>query len=102
MDRRLDAQISVRLGHDDVAQLDRLEERFGGVISKANLARTAMRVGMTALEKNPTLLVSAVAEPDRRAAAMQAAGAFVDAETEERIARRVIELHGQTLDRLAK
>jgi hypothetical protein len=100
--KKLSTQISIRLVDEDLAQLKRLEKALGGVTSRSNLARAAMRVGLTVLEKRPALLVSAVDEPDRRAAALEAAGTFVDAVMEERIAKRVVKLHGATLRRLAK
>jgi hypothetical protein len=101
MKPRLGSQISIRLGDEDVAQLDRLEREFRGVIAKTNLARAAMRLGLTELEHDRTLIASAVAEPEKRKAAVEAAGVFVDAATEERIARRVVELHGKTLKKTA-
>jgi antitoxin component of MazEF toxin-antitoxin module len=41
-------------------------------------------------------------QPRKRGAAVEAAGVFIGAEAEERIAQRVVELHAATLKKLAK
>ncbi len=102
MAAKLGTQISIRLGVDDVAQLARLERTLRGAASKTNLARAAMRLGLTLLEKDPRLVVGAVADPEKRHAALEESITFVGRDAEERIARRVVALHGKTLARLAK
>lgn len=52
---QLDRQISIRVGPDELAALERVEKVTNGAIKRARLARIAMRIGLAALERDPAL-----------------------------------------------
>jgi hypothetical protein len=54
-DDTLSRQIAIRLSEDDLRRLDRLTERVP-IASRNAIARAALRLGLAALEKDPTLL----------------------------------------------
>lgn len=52
-----DAALYLRLTPSDVGQLDALVARFP-IVTKAALARAAMRIGLRAIENDPKVLLS--------------------------------------------
>lgn len=62
-DDKLDHQIAMRVSEEDVARLAALSERIP-IATKNAIARTALRIGLDALEENPGRIVE-VAPPKR-------------------------------------
>jgi len=51
---RRGVQVGVRLPHGIVERLDALAARTGGVLSRAGVAHAAVRLGLAALEADPS------------------------------------------------
>jgi predicted transcriptional regulator len=58
-------QMSIRIGADDDAQLDTLANKLAG-FEKTNIARAALRAGLTLLELEPAAIVQALAPAAKR------------------------------------
>lgn len=56
-ERQLTGMLSVRLSDEDVARLSALSERMP-VFTPTTIARIAMRLGLAALERDPSLALS--------------------------------------------
>lgn len=56
-DEKHDEALYMRLTHSDVERLSALVSRYP-ILTKASLARTAMRIGLTAIERDPTVLLN--------------------------------------------
>jgi hypothetical protein len=56
-DEKLDRALSIRVNADDVERLDALARRIS-VATRHAVARAALRLGMDALEEDPTLIIS--------------------------------------------
>jgi hypothetical protein len=56
----LDEQVSIRLTRRDLARLEALSNRIA-IASRNAIARKALQMGVTILEKNPGLLVEGTA-----------------------------------------
>lgn len=54
-DDKLDRQVAIRLSEEDMQRLDALAEIIP-IASRNAIARAALRIGLAALEKDPTAL----------------------------------------------
>ncbi len=54
-DDRLDRQVAIRLSEDDMIRLDALAETIP-IASRNAIARAALRIGLSALETDPSQL----------------------------------------------
>ena len=64
-DDRLDRQVAIRLSEDDMTRLDALTETIP-IASRNAIARAALRIGLAALEADPSQLFSAKKAKTRR------------------------------------
>jgi hypothetical protein len=64
-DDRLSRQVALRLSEQDIARLDDLAERLP-IASRNAIARAALRIGLEALEKDPTKLLGERKKKARR------------------------------------
>jgi hypothetical protein len=58
VDDRKDYQLGMRLTDDDVARLDALVVKLGGLLSRAQVAREALLSGLELFEKEPTIVIA--------------------------------------------
>ena len=64
-DDRLDRQVAIRLSEDDMTRLHALTETIP-IASRNAIARAALRIGLAALEADPSQLFSAKKAKTRR------------------------------------
>jgi len=57
-DERLDHQVAMRVSEEDITRLAALAERIP-IASRNAIARAALRIGLEALEANPSRIVDA-------------------------------------------
>jgi hypothetical protein len=55
---RVDQMLAVRCSSTDLERLDAIVATSPGLLTRHALARAAMRIGLDAIEKNPTALFS--------------------------------------------
>lgn len=64
-DDNLSRQIAIRLSEEDMATLDRLADAIP-IASRNAIARAALRLGLAAIDANPSLLLSAPKKTRKR------------------------------------
>lgn len=58
MTEKLDRTLAIRVSEADMARLAQVAERFSHIATERALARVAMRLGLDAIAKDPTLLLA--------------------------------------------
>lgn len=64
-EEKVDQQIAIRLTSADLERLEALAEKIP-IASRNAIARVALRIGLEALEKDPTLLFAGAKKPRAR------------------------------------
>jgi hypothetical protein len=58
MTEKLDRTLAIRVTEADMARLSEVAEQFSHIVTARALARVAMRLGLEAIAKDPTVIIN--------------------------------------------